>query len=103
MRFRCALLTVFLLATNALASITVSTPKTGAKVTSPVNYVATATAASTCKKGISAIAIYVDGTRVYDVDASKINTEVTMSTGSHHTVVEEWDGCGNTSKVDIDL
>jgi phospholipase C len=82
--------------------VTVSSPANGSTVTSPVNYVATA-GSTTCSAGISAMGIYVDNTRVYVVNASSLNTSVTMSPGSHRTVVQEWDRCGGSLATTVNV
>lgn len=91
-----------LLAPAAFATVTVTSPKNGATVTSPVSYVASATA-STCAKGVASMGIYVDNKRVYVVDAAKLNTQVTMAAGAENTVVQEWDNCGGSTKTTINL
>jgi phospholipase C len=47
--------------------------------------------------------VYVDGVKVYVVDATTMNTEVSMSVGSHNTTVEEWDKCGGATVDHIAL
>lgn len=86
----------------ALATVTVTSPKNGATVTSPVTYVASATA-STCSKGVASMGIYVDNKRVYLVYATKLDTQVTMAAGAENTVVQEWDNCGGSTKTTINL
>src|ERR1700691_4730754 len=75
---------------SSAAGVTVSTPANGATVSSPASFVASAT--TSCSKGVSSMGIYVNGTRVLVVDGSKLNSQVSMSSGTHSVVVEEWDG-----------
>jgi phospholipase C len=89
-------------ATAASASVSVTSPSNGATVTSPVQYVATATA-STCAKGVASMGIYVNSKLVYSVSGASINTEVAMNTGAEDTVVEEWDYCGSATTTPIDV
>ncbi|HTV13312.1 MAG TPA: alkaline phosphatase family protein [Acidobacteriaceae bacterium] len=101
--FQCCTFLAFLSsATAAFATVTVTSPSNGATVTSPVHYVATATA-STCSKGVASMGIYVDNTLVYSVSGASLNTSVTMSAGSHQTAVQEWDNCGGASNTPIDV
>jgi phospholipase C len=86
----------------AFATVTVTTPSAGAKVTSPVHYVASATT-STCSKGVASMGIYVNNRLIYVVDAAKLNTSITLATGAEHTVVEEWDKCGHATYTTINL
>jgi hypothetical protein len=42
--------------------------------------------------------IYVDNTAKYSVNAASINTNLTLSAGSHHITVQAWDTSGTTYK-----
>jgi len=84
------------LATTAWANVSVSSPVNGNTVSSPVQYIATATT-STCSKGVASMGIYVDDKLVYVVDGTSMNTHINASSGTHNTVVEEWDFCGGAS------
>ena len=75
--------------------VAVTSPVAGSTVTSPVNYVATAT--SSCAKGVASMGIYVDNKLVYVVDAATLNTSLSLAAGAEHTVVEEWDHCGEAA------
>jgi Big-like domain-containing protein len=92
--FPIALFLSFVLSTPVFAAVTVSSPKSGSTVTSPVKYVATATA-PTCSKGIGAMGIYVNNKLVYTVHKNELSTEITLAKGVQNTVVEEWDKCGH--------
>ena len=91
-----------LLATSAFATVYVSTPTNNAVVSSPVEYKATATS-STCSKGVASMGIYVDNNLVYVVDGASLDHELSLSDGSYHTVVEEWDRCGGATYTPIDI
>ena len=96
-------LSVFLVsAAPAFATVTVSTPTSGQTVTSPVPYVASASS-STCAKGVASMGIYVNNNLVYVVNATSINTQLSLAAGAQHTVVEEWDRCGGASYTTINL
>lgn len=90
------------IAAPAFATVTVTTPKAGSTVTSPVQYTATATA-STCSKGVASMGIYVNNKKIYDVSGAKLSTSITLATGSQHTVVEEWDKCGAATYTTVNL
>jgi phospholipase C len=86
----------------AFATVTVSTPAANATVTSPVHYVASATA-TTCSSGVASMGIYVNNKLIYVVNAATLNTSITLATGAEHTVVEEWDKCGGATYTTINL
>jgi phospholipase C len=100
--FYCIVLTFMGWVAPAFATVSVSTPKNGATVTSPVHYVASATT-TTCSKGVASMGIYVNNKLVYVVNATKLDHQLSLATGSEHTVVEEWDHCGGASYTTINL
>ena len=87
------------LATAAFAGVTVSSPAAGSTSGSPVHFVASATSANP----VTAMRIYVDNVSVYLVSASKLDTLVTMSAGSHFVVVQAWDSTGAVFKAPLSL
>jgi len=89
----CALL---ILATSALANVSVSSPSNGSTVGSPVHYVATAST-TTCSKGVASMGIYVNNVLVYVVNGTSMNTSWPLAPGTYGTVVEEWDYCGGAT------
>ncbi len=99
---RSACVALLFLAAHAFAAVTVSSPTSGATVTSPVHYVASATA-STCAKGVASMGIYVNNVKVYVVSGHSLNYELTLPSGAQHTVVEEWDYCKGASTQTINL
>ena len=98
----CVLTSLLLLAMPAFATVTVTSPTAGITTTSPVHYVASATT-STCAAGVASMGVYVDNVKIYVVDATTMNTEISMSVGSHNTTVEEWDKCGGATVDHIAL
>jgi phospholipase C len=98
----CVLTALLMLATPAFATVTVTSPTAGITTTSPVHYVASATT-STCAAGVASMGVYVDYVKIYVVDATTMNTEISMSVGSHNTTVEEWDKCGGATVDHIAL
>lgn len=92
---------ISILATSASATVYVKTPASGATVGSPVNYQATATTG--CSKGVASMGVYVDNRLVYVANGSSLNANVPIASGSHNTVVEEWDYCGGASYTPVSV
>ncbi|HKR26267.1 MAG TPA: hypothetical protein VJS11_02395 [Acidobacteriaceae bacterium] len=88
-------------AASAFAGVTVSTPSTNTTVTSPANFVATAT--SSCRRGVASMGIYVDDQLKYVVDGTSMNTSLSLPLGQHYVVVQDWDYCGASSKAPLNL
>ena len=97
----CPICLIASLAIPALASVTVNSPSNGGSMTSPVNYVASST--TSCSKGVSTMGVYVDDQLQTVVNGHEMNTNVSISEGSHKTVVEEWDHCGGASYTVVNL
>jgi hypothetical protein len=77
----------------------VVSPTNGGAVTSPVHFVASASA-SNCSKGIAAMRIYTaPGVSAYTVDKSSLDTYIKLAKGNYNTVVQAWDNCGNVYKT----
>ncbi len=97
------ILILILSAIPVFATVTVTSPAPGSTVTSPVQYTAIATS-STCAKGVSSMGIYLSNKQVYSSHgANQINTQLILSPGYQHTVVEEWDHCGKASYTTINI
>lgn len=92
-------------------TIYVSAPSSGVQVTAPANnasvstevqYVATSTTA--CSKGVSAMGIYTaPGVLAYQSPGASLNTALTLTPGTYHTVVQDWDNCGGGSSTPITI
>lgn len=95
-----ALLTLSISAIPAWATVTVSSPFNGETVSTSANYVATATTA-TCSKGVASMGVYVDGELIKVENGSNLNATISLTVGSHKTVVQEWDYCGGSTYVPI--
>ena len=74
------------------AGVDISSPSAGAGLSSPVHFVASANAPS--GRVINTMRIYVDSNDAYTVGASKINTSLPMSPGSHVIKMKAWDNTG---------
>jgi phospholipase C len=85
-----------------VSGVTVNSPANNSTVTSPVTFSATA-ASATCGQGIAAMGIYVDDSLQYSVSAATLNTQLSLSTGAHRTVVQAWDYCGGATATPINL
>lgn len=101
-RNRLFLFLLFALAAPAVATVTVSSPQSGASVNSPVHYSATATADG-CASGVAAMGIYVNNQLVYQQNGSSLSTDITLANGSYYTFVQEWDKCGGSSGTAVNL
>jgi len=83
----------------AHADLTVSAPQDGTNVPSSVHFVASATST----RNITAMAIYIDGTRKYHVYASQLDTYLTVSDGGHSVSVKAWDAAGTLFRKDLKI
>jgi len=81
--------------------VTVSSPASGATVSSPVRFVASATANT--GNVITAMRVYVDSNDVYTVSASSLDTNVVMTPGAHYIVVQAWDNAGTVYQNAMNL
>jgi len=79
--------------------VTVSLPRNGATLASPVHVVAAATSANS----ITFMRIYVDNISVYGIAASKIDTVIDTSTGAHSVIVQAWDSKGLVFKTPVSI
>jgi glucose/arabinose dehydrogenase len=78
-------------------SITICSPTAGSTVKSPVHVVASTTDSA----GVTALDIYVDNALAYKSTANKVDTMLTMATGSHTIVVQIWDKAGRILKQPV--
>ncbi len=82
--------------------VTVSAPQTNTTVSSTVQYVASAT--TSCASGVATMGIYTSaGVLAYKTQSNQINALLTLSPGTYHTVVEEWDKCGGASVAPVTI
>ena len=90
-----------LLTTSAFATVIVTSPSNGSTVGSTVQYTATAT--TTCSKGVASMGIYVNNQLDKVVDGASMNTTISLGAGSYYTVVEEWDYCGGATTTPVNI
>jgi hypothetical protein len=81
------------------SGVFVTSPANNSTVSSPTNYVATATTG--CSKGVASMGVYVNNQLAYVTQGAKLNTQLNLATGTQHTVVEEWDNCGGASYTPV--
>jgi hypothetical protein len=84
------------------SGVFVTSPANNSTVSSPASYVATATT-STCSKGIASMGVYVNNKLVTVQNGASLNTQVALASGLQKTVVQEWDHCGGSSYVPINV
>ncbi|MHB8301985.1 MAG: hypothetical protein ACYDC6_03970 [Acidobacteriaceae bacterium] len=84
------------------AGVFVTSPTPNSTVSSPVNYVATATTSS-CSRGVASMGIYVNNQLVRVIPGAKMNTQMSLGGGAQHTVVQEWDYCGGSKYQTVNL
>ena len=87
------------LAGVSFAGVTISSPTNGATVASPVHVVASASSSNP----ITSMRIYVDNVSVYSNSSNRIDTSISMATGSHVLVVQAWDSKGTVFKSQITI
>jgi hypothetical protein len=90
---------VLSLVSASIAAIPVSSPSNGSTVASPAHFVASATSSY----GITAMRIYVDNQSAYSVNASKLDTNLSLSSGKHYVVVQSWDSKGYVQKAPLNI
>src|SRR5947209_20508503 len=71
---------------SASPSVTICTPTNGATVASPVEV----SAAANSSPVASLIQIYLDGVKNFETHASSLDTNVTMSAGTHRLTVQAY-------------
>jgi hypothetical protein len=94
---------LLILALPAFSTVTVSAPTNGATTTSPVHFVATGSSPA-CSRGVGAMGIYTaPNVLAYKVNGSKLDTQLTLSSGTYNIVVKQWDNCGWSAGANVAL
>jgi len=84
------------------SGVFVTAPANNSTVTSPANFVATAT--TTCSKGVSSMGIYTaPGQLAYVVNGASLNYALPLNPGTYNTVVQEWDKCGGAATTPVTI
>lgn len=86
---------------NSQSGVYVTSPANNSTVSSPANYVATAT--STCSKGVASMGVYVNNQLIVVQNGASLNTQLNLGSGTQHTVVEEWDYCGGATYTPVNV
>jgi hypothetical protein len=85
-------------AASALAAtVTISSPGSGATVASPMKVAASATSSYP----VTLMQIYLDGIKVYQISGASLSTSVSASTGQHRLTVQAYDSSGYIFKNTI--
>jgi hypothetical protein len=81
---------------SGTAGVFVTAPANNSTVSSPTHFSATAT--TTCSKGVGSMGIYTSpGVLAYVANGASLNTNLTLGAGTYNAVVEEWDNCGGAA------
>lgn len=87
MRIFTAGISLCFLTALAGATVSVSSPTTGSTVSTSVHVVST----STSSHAITRTIVYLDNKEAYNVASKSVDTNITVSSGSHSIVVQSWD------------
>ncbi|HEY0794367.1 MAG TPA: hypothetical protein VGD64_01165 [Acidisarcina sp.] len=96
-------------ATSTLVPIAVTT-QTGVWIVSPqanttvgtlASFVATATTA--CTTGVSSIGVYVNHQLQTVVNGASLNVQLSLPPGAQQPVIQEWDNCGGTTSIPVNV
>jgi hypothetical protein len=80
----------------------VTSPANNSTVSSPANFSATAT--TTCSKGVAAMGIYPAPYQLaYVVNGASLNYNLPLSPGKYNAVVQEWDKCGGAASSSVSI
>jgi hypothetical protein len=82
-----------------VTGVTVTSPRNGATLATPVHVVASAASANP----ITAMRIYLDGVSVFANTTNKIDTLVKAATGLHNLTVQAWDSKGTVFKTPLTI
>ncbi|WP_263418579.1 Ig-like domain-containing protein [Terriglobus albidus] len=85
----------------ALATVAVTSPTNNTTVGPSVRVTASAT--TSCSKGVASMGIYVDHALQRVVDGTNLDSSISLSPGKHRVVVQEWDYCGGATYTSLDL
>ena len=84
------------------SGVHVTSPASNSTVSSPVNFVATAT--TPCSKGIGSMGIYTaPGVLATVINGASMNTNLSLNPGKYNAVVQEWDNCGGATTTPVSI
>src|SRR5437660_2680705 len=82
------------------SGVHLTSPTNKATVGSPVNFSATAT--TSCSKGVASMGIYTAPNQLaYVGNGASLNHNLTLSAGTYNATVTEWDYCGGASSAPV--
>ena len=81
--------------------VSVSSPADGSNVGSPVQFMASATPSQ--GRVIAAMRIYADSQSAFTVNASSLNTSLSLANGGHFIVIQAWDNTGAVYKKVLNI
>ncbi|MGC1372557.1 MAG: hypothetical protein WA824_10510 [Candidatus Sulfotelmatobacter sp.] len=92
-----------LFAPASFATVNVSSPVNDGTYSTSVQFIATATT-TTCSKGVGSMGIYTAPSQLaYVVDGASMDHTLSLSPGTYHTTVEEWDNCGGATTAPVTI
>jgi hypothetical protein len=87
---------------SSTGGVTVYAPTVSVPAASPIHFVASASAVSTCTKGIASIRIYsAPGVKAYTVNSSGLDTFLSLPSGTYSSTIQAWDKCGGVYKTPV--
>ena len=82
--------------------VNVTAPANNSTVSSPANFIATAT--TSCSSGVASMGIYTAPDQLaYVVNGASLNTNLALNPGTYNATVEEWDHCGGASTAPLTI
>jgi acid phosphatase len=87
-------ITITVAAASTTGVVTITSPVNGASVSSPVQFIASGKASS--GKVTASLQILIDSVSVYSVNASTLNTSLSVASGAHTIVIQAKDNTGTT-------
>jgi len=92
-----SLLAFMVMGGAAYGSVSISSPTNSSTVGSPVHFVASASSSRT----ITHFNVYIDNNKVYGKDTNRLDTYISVSSGSHKAVVKAWDSSGASQSATV--
>jgi len=87
---------------SSSGGVTVYTPTVNNSVASPIHFVASASAVSSCTKGIASMRIYSSpGVKPYTVNSNNLDTFLSLPSGTYSSTLQAWDKCGGVYKTPV--
>lgn len=87
---------------SGTTGVFVTSPANKSTVSSPTNFVATAT--TSCSLGVASMGIYTAPSKLaYVVNGASLNTDLSLSPGTYNTTVQEWDKCGGAATTPVTI